>query len=169
MARSEFHDSYDDPVNVRAEILDTPIGELRLCDPITVDADATVADAVEAMNDHHIGCVLVTRNNRLVGIFTERDVLTKVVFKHDAALTPIEAVMTPDPEVLELDGTIAYALNMMSVGGYRHLPVVNRSGEPVAVLSVRDIVDFLVQLYPEDVLNLPPCPSKGIADSIDGG
>ncbi|MCX7700262.1 MAG: CBS domain-containing protein, partial [Gemmataceae bacterium] len=63
----------------------------------------------------------------------------------------------------------AYALNMMSVGGYRHLPVVDRDGRPVAVLSVRDIVDYLVQLYPEDVLNLPPTPSKGIADSIDGG
>lgn len=169
MVRSEFHDSYDDPIAMRAEILDTPIGELPLRDPITVEADATVADAVEAMNDHHIGCVLVLREGRLVGIFTERDVLTKVVFKHDAALTPIESVMTPRPEVLELDGTIAYALNMMSVGGYRHLPVVDRDGRPVAVLSVRDIVDYLVQLYPEDVLNLPPTPSKGIADSIDGG
>jgi CBS domain-containing protein len=169
MARSEFQDSYDDPVQLRPEILDTPIRDLPLRHPVTIEADATVADAIELMNEHHIGCVLVLCDECLVGIFTERDVLTRVVFRHDGALVPIETVMTPKPETLELDGTIAFALNMMSIGGYRHLPVVDAKGKPVAVLSVRDIVDYLVQLYPEDVLNLPPCPSKGIADSIDGG
>jgi CBS domain-containing protein len=169
MARSEFQDSYDDPISIRAEIFDTPIRDLPLRVPIAVDIDTAVADAIELMNEHHIGCVLVMQRGRLAGIFTERDVLTKVVFRHDGALLPVEAVMTPNPETLEMDGTIAYALNLMSVGGYRHLPVIDRDGQPVAVLSVRDIVDFLVQSYPEEVLNLPPCPSKGIADSIDGG
>jgi CBS domain-containing protein len=113
--------------------------------------------------------VLVGSSGRLVGIFTERDVLTKVVFRHDGPLTPLESVMTPNPETLEAGATINYALNMMSVGGYRHIPIVDRDHKPVGVLSVRDIVDFLVQLYPEEVLNLPPTPAKGIADSADGG
>lgn len=169
MARSEFHDAYDDPVSTRGEIFGTPIGDLSLRDPIMIDAAATAADAVDAMNEHHTGCVLVSRDGQLAGIFTERDVLTKVVFRHDGPLTPLEAVMTPNPETLEDDATIAFALNMMSVGGYRHIPIVDKNDKAVGVLSVRDIVDFLVQLYPEEVLNLPPTPAKGIADSADGG
>jgi CBS domain-containing protein len=169
MARSEFHDAYDDPQGTRGEILGTPISELPLLNPIMIDAASTAADAVDAMNEHHIGCVLVGREGRVVGIFTERDVLTKVVFHHDGPLTPLDAVMTPSPETLEADATIAYALNMMSVGGYRHIPIVDKDQGPVGVLSVRDIIDFLVQLYPEEVLNLPPTPAKGIADSADGG
>lgn len=169
MARSEFQDAYDDPITTRGEIFATPISDLKLLDPIMIDASSTAADAVDAMNEHHIGCVLVGQEGRLVGIFTERDVLKRVVFRHDGPLTPLEAVMTPSPETLEAEATIAYALNMMSVGGYRHIPIVDKDHRPVGVLSVRDIVDFLVELYPEEVLNLPPTPAKGIADSADGG
>src|SRR5262245_46137243 len=169
MARSEFQDAYDDPLTTRGEIYATPISDLSLREPIIIDAAATAADAVDAMNEHHTGCVLVGSSGRLVGIFTERDVLTKVVFRHDGPLTPLESVMTLHPETLEAGATIAFALNMMSVGGYRHIPIVDRDHRPVGVLSVRDIVDFLVQLYPEEVLNLPPTPAKGIADSADGG
>jgi CBS domain-containing protein len=169
MARSEFHDAYDDPLHTRGEIFNTPVSDLPLREPIMIESVATAADAVDAMNEHHTGCVLVASSGQLVGIFTERDVLTKVVFRHDGPLTPLDAVMTPNPETLETDATIAFALNMMSVGGYRHIPIVSRGGKPVGVLSVRDIVDFLVELYPEEVLNLPPTPAKGIADSADGG
>src|SRR5262249_26623097 len=169
MARSEFHDAYDDPVNTRAEIFATPISDLPLREAIMIEMTATAADAVDAMNDHHTGCVLVGSSGQLVGIFTERDVLKKVVFRHDGALTPLDSVMTPMPETLGADAPIAFALNMMSVGGYRHIPIVDRDRRAVGVLSVRDIVDFLVQLYPEEVLNLPPTPAKGIADSADGG
>ena len=56
----------------------------------------------------------------------------------------------------------------MSVGGYRHIPIVE-DGRPVGVLSLRDIADFLAELFPEDVMNLPPDPAKAIADSADGG
>jgi CBS domain-containing protein len=76
--------------------------------------------------------------------------------------------MTKDPETLEEDQTIACALNKMSVGGYRHIPIV-RHGKPVGVVSIRDLVDFLVELFPEGVLNVPPSPAQAIAKSRDGG
>ncbi len=169
MSISEFDDAYEDKEIIRGAILSTPISELTLRDPILVDAEATVAAAVNAMNEHRTGCVLVEQAGMLAGIFTERDVLTKVIFRNNSSALKVDAVMTRNPETLEANQSIAYALNKMSVGGYRHIPIVERSGKPVGVLSVRDIVDFLVELFPAGVLNLPPSPEKGIAKSLDGG
>lgn len=166
---SEFEDAYEDKELIRGAILATPISELPLREPIIVDADATVVAAVNAMNEHRTGCVLVQRGGKLTGIFTERDVLTKVIFRNGNSSMTVEAFNTSNPETLEATATIAFALNKMSVGGYRHLPIVDRDGRPVGVLSVRDIVDFLVELFPDGVLNLPPSPEKGIAKSLDGG
>ena len=169
MSISEFDDAYEDKEIIRGAILSTPISELALRDPIVVDADATVVAAVNAMNENHTGCVLVAQAGRLAGIFTERDVLTKVIFRDHNNAMKVDVVMTKNPETLEAHQSIAYALNKMSVGGYRHIPIVERSGKPVGVLSVRDIVDFLVELFPDGVLNLPPSPEQGIAKTLDGG
>lgn len=169
MHMSEFDDAYEDQQRIRGAILLTPISDLPLRDPIVVKATSSVADAVKSMNDHHTGCVLVQHDGKLIGIFTERDVLTKDFFRVDSHTVAVETVMTKSPETLELDDSIAFALNKMSVGGYRHIPIVERDGTPVGVLSVRDIVDFLVELFPEDVFNLPPTPNNAITNSIDGG
>lgn len=169
MHMSEFDDAYEDQQRIRGAILETPISDLPLRDPILIDATASVADAVKSMNDHHTGCILVGRAGKLIGIFTERDVLTKDFFRADSHTVPVESVMTPKPETLEPEDSIAFALNKMSVGGYRHIPIVESDGKPVGVLSVRDIVDFLVDLFPSDVLNLPPSPKNAITNSIDGG
>ena len=168
MHMSEFDDAYEDQQRIRGAIMETPISDLPLRDPILIDATATVADAVKSMNDHHTGCVLVGKDGKLVGIFTERDVLTKDFFRADSHTVAVETVMTKNPETLEADNSIAFALNKMSVGGYRHIPIVE-GDKPVGVLSVRDVVDFLVELFPEDVLNLPPSPKNAITNSIDGG
>jgi CBS domain-containing protein len=111
------------------------------------------------MQREHRGCVLVTEDGSLasplVGIFTERDVLLRIVDRgKNPATLPLEAVMTTDPEVLNLNGTIAHALNKMSVGGFRHVPVVDEDNRPVFVISVRDIVEFLVEAFPREVLTL---------------
>ena len=169
MSMSEFDDAYEDKEIIRGAILSTPISELALRDPIVVDADASVVTAVNAMNEHRTGCVLVAQAGRLAGIFTERDVLTKVIFRDHNNAMKVDAVMTKNPETLEAHQSIAYALNKMSVGGYRHIPIVDRAGRAVGVLSVRDIVDFLVDLFPDGVFNLPPSPDQGIARSLDGG
>ncbi|MFM9960967.1 MAG: cyclic nucleotide-binding/CBS domain-containing protein [Planctomycetaceae bacterium] len=168
MNMSEFDDAYDDQQRIRGAILETPISDLPLRDPILVSATSTVADAVKSMNENHTGCVLVGSEGKLIGIFTERDVLTKDFFRTDSHTVAVESVMTKNPETLEADDSIAFALNKMSVGGYRHIPIM-QGGRPVGVLSVRDIVDFLVDLFPEDVLNLPPSPTNAITNSIDGG
>jgi CBS domain-containing protein len=78
--------------------------------------------------------------------------------------------MTPDPETLELDDPIVWALNRMSVGGYRHVPLVDRDGRPVGILSVKDIVHYIVALFPNEVLTLPPDPARAeVWAGRDGG
>jgi CBS domain-containing protein len=168
MHRSEFDDAYEDKQRIRGTLLTARLSELSLRAPILIGPETTVVAAVNAMNEHRIGCVLVQREGRLMGIFTERDVLTRVVFRNTDSTMVVESVMTPDPETLEASQTVACALNKMSVGGYRHIPIVER-GKPVGVVSIRDLVDFLVELFPERVLNVPPSPAQGIAKSRDGG
>jgi CBS domain-containing protein len=165
---SEFDDAYEDKERIRGTLLTARLDELSLRTPIVVEPDTTVVAAVNAMNEQRIGCVLVQRAGKLVGIFTERDVLTRVIFRNANATMTVEAAMTKDPETLEEDQTIACALNKMSVGGYRHIPVVRR-GKPVGVVSIRNLVDFLVELFPERVLNVPPSPAQAIPKSRDGG
>jgi CBS domain-containing protein len=168
MKVSEFDDAYDDIQRIRGALLKGKLSELSLRAPILVEANATVVAAVNAMNEHRTGCVLVQRAGKLVGIFTERDVLTKVIFRDANRTMLVDSVMTRDPETLERNQTIACALNKMSVGGYRHIPIVEH-GVPVGVVSIRDLVDFLVELFPENVLNMPPSPAKAIPKSTDGG
>ena len=105
----------------------------------TIGPDATVHEAAELMVERRIGALLVIRNERLVGIFTERDVLARVVAKsRDSTATKVEEVMTRNPDSLPPDATAANALEMMSKRGYRHLPIVD-GGRVVAILSLRDL------------------------------
>ena len=107
------------------------------------------------------GCVVVTEDgtnkSRLLGIFTERDVVNRVIDggRNHAHLS-LEEIMTADPECLSSEASIAWALNKMEVGGFRHVPAVDASGRPHMVVSVRDIVAYLVSAFPEEILNLPP-------------
>ena len=74
--------------------------------------------------------------------------------RNPAAL-PVGDVMTPNPECLSIRSAVAYALNMMSVGGFRHVPVVDDEHRPAFVISVRNVVEFLVEAFPREILNLP--------------
>lgn len=105
----------------------------------TLEPDATVVDAVRLMRDRRIGAILVLEGHRLAGIFTERDVLTRVVGEgRDPAATRLGEVMTRDPDAVAPDDRAIDALDRMSSRGYRHLPVV--AGERVvAIVSIRDL------------------------------
>ena len=84
------------------------------------------------------------------------------------AAVKLEEVMTPDPESLNLKARVAWVLNLMSVGGFRHVPVVDEQGRPAFVVSVRDVVQFLVDAFPSEILNLPPDFEESCFRSKDG-
>lgn len=151
-------------------VVGEPVGRLiRQREPVIVPPGATVGEAVRLMKRHRTGCVLVQEGGKLIGIFTERDILAKLVGTgYDPASVKVEGVMTRNPETLTPDDPVAFALRLMSVGGFRHIPLVDGEGRPVATLSVKDIVDFLVEQFPQAVLNIPPEPGKH-AERPEGG
>lgn len=127
---------------------------------VSVGPAASVREAAKVMDDGGVGCVLVVEAERLVGIFTERDVLGKVVAGgRDPETTTVRDVMTPDPECLTLDDAVGYALNLMSDHGFRRIPLIDAAGRPTGVVTMRNIVVNLVELIPSDVRNLPPRPT----------
>jgi len=157
------------PQRLYENLICEPIGNSEPRRAICVNPHTSVTDAIALMKQHGMGCVLVEADRRLVGIFTERDVLFRVVGSGlEPARTPVSQVMTPDPETLTMRDELAWVLNLMAVGGFRHVPIVDDSGRPVAVFSVKHIVERLVEFFPHDVLNLPPHPGKNIAREREG-
>jgi CBS domain-containing protein len=129
--------------------------------PLVHAGNDSVTEAIRAMQHEQRGCVLVTEDGtpqtRLVGIFSERDVLNRIVGRgRNPAILALSEVMTPEPESLPEEASVAFVLNKMAIGGFRHVPVVDSEGRPVFVVSVRDVVEFLVEFFPGEVLNLPP-------------
>jgi CBS domain-containing protein len=106
--------------------------------PLTVSRDTTITDAAERMKAQNRGAAMVVDGTRLVGIFTERDALFRVIAaRRDPNTTPVASVMTRDPQTIHPDRPFVEALRMMHVGRYRHLPVVE-DGRPLGMVSARD-------------------------------
>ena len=151
------------------QMLHAPVGALEPRAAIVVEPQTSVLESVALMQRERVGCVLVVRANKLKGIFTERDVLTAVVGKAiDPSKIPVRKLMTANPEYLRVGDSIAYALNKMSLGGYRHIPIVDKFITPVGVISVRDIVSYLVRFFPKSVMNLPTLPRGNYAREREG-
>jgi CBS domain-containing protein len=107
--------------------------------PVTV----TVSEAVQEMNRRKIGSVLVMEGGVLVGIFTERDVLMRVVAAdRDPKTTPVAHVMTRSPVTIHSSMTIEEVMDLHSGKHFRHLPVVE-NGRVIGMISVRDILRWL--------------------------
>ncbi len=126
-----------------------------------LDEKGSLYEAIHLMRQHRQPCVLVTREGKLSGIFTEHDVAAKIVDTGiDLERTPVRTYMTGDPATLPLDAGVGYALNKMVVDGFHRLPLVDPEGRPAGVVSMRNIIAYLSTLFPKDVLNLPPDPTK---------
>jgi len=147
-----------------------PLRSIGLRASVILREDTTVAAAITARRAATIGSALEThKEGGLTGIFTERDALNQLALGElDPRKTPLSAVMHDRPESLTLDDGIGYALRIMSHGGYRHVPLVDKDGRPVGVVSVRDIVDFIADHFPDDILTLPSDPRSAIAKNTEG-
>lgn len=126
--------------------------------PLRVGPMQSVAEAVVAMRADGVGSVLVCDGDRLLGIFTERDLMRRVLAEGKPLTIPVTSCMTADPVVVSDRDSIGAAIRRMEEGGYRHLPVVDAAGRVVGMLSVKRIVHYLVEHYPKTVHNQPPNP-----------
>jgi CBS domain-containing protein len=132
-----------------------PVTRLNPMPPCTVQRTQTVAEAVQLMRDRRVGCVLVCDGRQIAGIFTERDLLQRVLATNRPLAVAVGDCMTPDPVTVQPRDAIATAIRRMQRGGYRHLPVVV-DGKAVGMLSVKRVVSYLVSHFPGAVHNLPP-------------
>jgi CBS domain-containing protein len=159
MSSSEFADAYDeDERRIRGAILGEPISALSPRAPIALPPTATLAEAIAAMNQRKTGCVCVVETSTLAGILTERDLLRLAQRELKPSEIPIGKVMTAAPETLHPEDGIAVALNLMSSKGFRHIPLVDHEDRPVGIVAMRDIVRFIVSMFPDTVHNVPPDP-----------
>lgn len=134
------------------------VSRLQPTPPWQVQPEQTVAEAVQLMRQEKVGCVLVCAGNRLLGIFTERDLMRRVLAENQPLTQPVAQYMTPDPVAVHPKDPIGKAVRRMEEGGYRHLPVVDEAGRAIGVLSVKRIVHYLVEHFPTTIYNLPPDP-----------
>lgn len=136
-----------------------PVSRLPLRRVCAVDVSTPIEETLRRMVNGRTGCALVSGlDGQLVGIFTERDFVDRVVAAGLDVNRPIGGVMTSSLKTIKSTDSIQNAIEMMERGGYRHLPVLAEDAHPTGVLSVKDVVHYLVGYFPANVYNLPPSP-----------
>ena len=141
-------------------IVATAIEELPARPFARVQSDDAMWKVVAEMTDNGRGAAVVEDGRRLVGIFTERDLVSRldhgdILWSH----VLVRDVMTPAPTVVRADDTVGEAMRRLLAGRRRHLPIVDMFGSAIGLLSIRDLLAFVASKFPEEMINLPPTPS----------
>ena len=132
------------------------LGALPLSRPTCVHKSTSVDETLKVMQPEGIGAVLVCDGEKLVGIFTERDVLFKLFGDKVDLKQPIEKFMTPDPKVLSTEDTLGDAVKLMTESGYRNIPLEDEQGLRAGMITTREIIKYVAEHFPAEVVNLPP-------------
>lgn len=129
-----------------------PVGRIVEGQTVTTAKDTDmVLDAAKRMRERKVGAILVMHDGALVGIFTERDALNRVIAEGlDPTITPLAEVMTRDPVTIASEKPFRSALHLMYENGYRHLPVVD-DGQPIGVVSARDALGMDLVEFERDL------------------
>ncbi|MEE8335133.1 MAG: CBS domain-containing protein [Candidatus Neomarinimicrobiota bacterium] len=183
MLENKISGEFDDEQSIMDEIeketdqniheavtLNDPLSVLDLNPPVIVPEGTTIFDAVKRIQNRAVGCVLIVKNSALAGILTERDILLKITGRGlDFHKAIVDNFMTPNPEYLKMIDPIAYAFNKMTVGGFRHIPIVEEGKKPIGLVSLVDIVRHISNYFSDEIINLPPKPQRKSLPSREGG
>ncbi len=138
------------------------ISKMKLAKVVTVKENETIKSIVNTLVTRNIGSIIVVHDdNTVAGILTERDVMLKLALNNDLADHPVSEIMTEEPLCLHKEDEIAYILNNMHVGGYRHIPIVDDNNHPISVVSIRCVMDYIIDHFPQNVLNMVGEPFRG--------
>lgn len=137
---------------------------------VTIDINCSTNEAIDLLLAHKIGAAPVIENGTLCGIFSERDVLNKILNKQvgDLDAISVKEFMIADPQVAQQEDSLNIAILYMAQGGYRHLPIVDSENRPLGMVSIRDVVSYLVEEFPQEVLTLPPRPVRDALKAREG-
>ncbi|NUN94986.1 MAG: CBS domain-containing protein [Candidatus Omnitrophica bacterium] len=135
----------EEPCGIRRSIMNDTLKDMNPPEALAVPPTEPIGSVIRKMIERSRGAACVMEGDKLVGIFTERDVLLQVAGKvHDLDHTPVAQIMTPNPLVLRADSTLAYALNQMAVAGFRHLPVMEE-GKLIGITSVKGVLTYIAE------------------------
>ena len=138
-----------------------PLSSLTQGKFVVLNEHATLREVIDSLQRYHIGCVLIEKNNHISGLFTERDIVQNIVGnRHNLEEEHVVDFMTKSPDTLHGDDPIAFALNKMISGGYRHIPIVDSDKKPTGVITMQDIINHLGEYFFDDIVNLPPTPLR---------
>ncbi len=137
---------------------------------VTIDINCSTNEAIDLLLAHKIGAAPVVDNGMLRGIFSERDVLNKILNKQvgDLDHISVEEFMIADPQTARPEDSLNTAILYMARGGYRHVPIVDTENRPVGMVSIRDVISYLVEEFPQEVLTLPPKPVRDAFKAREG-
>lgn len=133
---------------------------IELESPLVLDGSTSINDVIQAMRDRHLGYALITDEDKLAGIFTERDVLLSVLDEDEVLQQPVSKLMTPRPVCIPADETVWRVVSLMHEGGFRQIPVVDEQQRVLACVRHKDIAEYLVNHFARHILNLPPDPEQ---------
>ncbi len=120
--------------------------------PVAVSPEMPVQEVVQLMVDRKIGCVLVVEDDKLQGIFSERDALLKLNTDYSQLSDqPVKNFMTSNVETLDNHAKIAFAVQRMDLGSYRHVPIIDSDEKPIGVVSARDILGYITKRLSDSV------------------
>ncbi len=148
-------------VTIDSDVFEQPLRVLCKQPAVSIPETETIERARSLMREHRCGAMPVTREGKLVGIVTERDLLMKAEDGVEWLKRPVTSIMTPNPDALLEDDAVKFVMHRMNVGRYRHVPVVSDSGTPLFVISMRDLLGFILEQFPRLVTNIPSRPSRG--------
>jgi CBS domain-containing protein len=142
-------------------------------EPVTVEPGTTLRDCIAAIQRTGTGdSVFVTDGDgRLVGVLTERDIFGRLVGGDVGPIDldqPVEALMTTQPRHLHLEERIVDAIELMQTGRYRNVPLLDEEDHLVGVVRPQDVLNYLAEAFPEELLNLPPRPHQQM-EKAEGG
>jgi CBS domain-containing protein len=138
--------------------------------PVTVAPGTTLAECIRAIQRSGTGdsVFVCDAGGRLTGVLTERDIFGRLIGGQVDLALPVERLMTTEPHTLDLDDTIRDAIVLMRTGRYRNVPMVDDAGRLVGVVRQSDIIKYLAESFPEELLNLPPRPHQRMR-AAEGG
>ena len=151
-------------------ILDERLIVVSRRDPVTVRPGTSLADCIATMQRTGTGdSVFVTQpDGRLAGVLTERDIFGRIVGGDVDLSQPVESMMTTSWRHLHVEETVRDAIELMQTGRYRNVPLLDDDDHLQGVVRPQDVLKFLAEAFPEELLNLPPRPHQ-LMDRAEGG
>ncbi|HEY7591252.1 MAG TPA: CBS domain-containing protein [Candidatus Limnocylindrales bacterium] len=151
-------------------LVDNTLAVVSRRDPVTVPPGTSLAACLQAIQRTGTGdSVFVTSpDGRLLGVLTERDIFGRLVGGDVDLGQPVETLMTTKPHHLHLEETVRHAIELMQTGRYRNVPLLTEDDQLVGVVRPQDILKYLAEAFPEELLNLPPRPHQQM-EKPEGG